>query len=117
MATRREISSAALIPIGDQRPQRTGVTDTDERTVTAGETATNNQQEVHMLSTVPPQNLLEVAERLESEGRPHEAQQWRECAAEYDYLCSRRVRETIFDACFFGLSGVLSVLIFVVLIG
>lgn len=24
-----------------------------------------------MLSTVPPQNLLEVAERLESEGRPH----------------------------------------------
>jgi len=69
-----------------------------------------------MLSTVPPQNLLEVAERLESEGRPHEAQQWRQCAAEYDYLCSRRVRETLFDACFFGLSGILSVLIFVVLI-
>jgi hypothetical protein len=77
----------------------------------------NNHQEVHMLSTCPPRNLLEVADRLESEGRPHEAQQWRECAAEYDYLCSRRVRETLFDACFFGLSAVLSVLIFVVLIG
>jgi hypothetical protein len=61
----------------------------------------------------PPQNLHDVADQLDARGLHHEAQAWRDCAAQYEPPFSPAVRETIFEA---GLLIVIAVLAAIVIL-